>query len=986
MKNSEIENTLKFVEPFKFLNLKDLKKLSSVCKFKKFEIGERLNSFDEIPYFCAFVLSGELRLLTKIKSEIPFTLEIFEGGNLCGWSSGFRGIKGFSLSAKKVSSVILIPISKLLDLLVHQKVIEYFSITSIEEWYSILKKEINAPENYLIDLSKDFQKSFFDKLIYIEKGQKLPVGRWYLTNFDPKNQIENTIYDNESLIDNDFPNKKRFLKQVDEIFQYKKEYDNNFLKENNKKLRINKEVSFVDDELSNFKDELKAKEDLEDILGMSNKREEFPSFTGEGIIQEIVAIVRMLSRFYDMPFRKDNLNSLLKSKFINKKYVNQQELSAILEFQGFDVSISELSNQQILRINPPAVVINEKQFLLVWKINNKRIVLNDVKKGRLEIPIDEFDKNYQSINNIVLNITKSNTSPSKRFGIYWFLPEINKHKKIFIQVFITSFFVQLLQLFNPLLIQQIIDAVISQGNLQSLNIYGLLLIVFALSEAILGSLRTFLFNDTTNRIDISLGKKIVNHMFRLPLSYFSNRPIGEVSSRVNELNKIRNFLTNKALTTVLDSVFSVIYISVMFIYSVKLTIISLAVIPFFVFLTIGISPILKSQIRKQAKASSKVQSHLVESLGNIETIKSQDLEYQTRLRWEKLYGDQISENFKNTLLNTASNSTSNFLQKISGLITLWFGAGLVLNGNLSLGQLIAFRIIAGYVTQPLLRITSLWQSFQEILISLERLSDIIDNKKESEINGEGLTYLEKINGDIKYRNIFFSFKNNSNYSLKNINFHIKENSSVGIIGKSGCGKSTLVKLISKLYQPSKGDILIDNFPINQLDLYSLRKHIGLVPQESVLFEGTIRDNISISKPNADLEEIRAVAKLACADEFIQFLPHGYNTMVGERGKNLSGGQRQRIAIARTLLIKPKILILDESSSALDIENEKKLISNLLNEKRTTIFITHRIKNLQDCSLILVMDKGSIVEKGTHNELVDMNGRYANLISDQEFKL
>ena len=363
MKNSEIENFLKLVKPFDSLNDQDLKNLANECRVMNLEMGERLNSFDELPVHCALVLSGELRLLAKVKSEIPCTLEIFDNGKLCGWSAGFRGVTGFTLSAKKTSETILIPISKLIDFLVYEPFEEYFSVTTNEEWYTILKNEINAPENLLVDLSKKFQETYFNKLIFIDKNQKLPQGKWYLTNLDQKILNKNLVFDKESIFDDSYPIKKRFVRQVDEIFKYKKKLENNI---SGKKIKISKNYKDKlpeDEKLENYREDLKAKEDLKDILGISNGNEEFPSFKGEGIVQEIEAIVRMLSRFYDMPFRKDNLNSLLKSQFINKKFLNNIELAAVLEFQGFDVISSKCNDQQIMRINTPAIVIIEKNSI-----------------------------------------------------------------------------------------------------------------------------------------------------------------------------------------------------------------------------------------------------------------------------------------------------------------------------------------------------------------------------------------------------------------------------------------------------------------------------------------------------------------------------------------------------------------------------------------------------------------------------------------------
>ena len=565
------------------------------------------------------------------------------------------------------------------------------------------------------------------------------------------------------------------------------------------------------------------------------------------------------------------------------------------------------------------------------------------------------------------------------------MPAIQKHRSALLQVVITSFFVQLLGLFNPLLIQQIIDAVISQGNYSSLNVLGTLLVAMALAQALLGSLRTYLFSDTTNRIDISLGATIIHHLLRLPLGYFAKRPVGEVSSRIAELEKIRSFLTGTALTVLLDAVFSVVYIAVMLLYSVPLTFAALGVLPLFVGLTMGVAPIIRRQLRQQAEANARVQSHLVETLSGMETVKGQGMELPSEWRWEQLYGGQIEAGFRNTITSTAAGSANQFLGQVSGLVVIWFGAMLVLEGNMTLGQLIAFRILSGYVTSPLLRLASLWQNFQETALSLERLSDIVDHREEIEIAGENLPPIPPLQGAIHYEGVNFRFGSSGPLQLLNVNFEIPAGSFVGIVGSSGSGKSTMLKLLTRLFDPLEGTIRIDGYDIAKVDLYSLRTQVGVVPQDSLLFDGTVQANIALTRPDASFEEITGAAQVACAHDFIQALPGGYSSSVGERGSALSGGQRQRMAIARMVLKRPRLLVLDEATSALDVDTEQQVTRNLAEVYRgsTVLFITHRLGSLRHADQILVMHQGSLVEQGTHNELMNLGGRYATLYRQQE---
>jgi ATP-binding cassette subfamily B protein len=583
-----------------------------------------------------------------------------------------------------------------------------------------------------------------------------------------------------------------------------------------------------------------------------------------------------------------------------------------------------------------------------------------------------------------LYLERTPSSPKNRFGFSWFFPAIKKHKVTLLQVVVASFFVQLLALFNPLLIQQIIDAVINQGNISSLNVLGTLLIAMALAQGLLSSLRTYLFSDTSNRIDLSLGGKIINHLLRLPSAYFSKRTVGETSSRISELEKIREFLTGTALTLVLDVVFSIIYIAVMMIYSIQLTFVALAVIPFFVLITLSVSPIIRRQIREKNIANANLQSHMVETISSVDTIKGQGIEIPSEWKWGQLYGKQMKAGFRNTLTKSISGSASNFLSQLSGLLVIWAGAVLVLQGKLTIGQLIAFRILSGYVTGPILRLTTMSQNFQETALSLERISDIIDNPQEIEIIGKDLPPMPPIDGKVSFENINFKFSDRSKLILKNINFQIPSGSFVGVVGESGSGKSTLLKLINQILIPTNGIIRIDDFDISKVNLYSYRSQIGVVPQDSILFKGTVQQNIALAKPEADFDEISKAAKLADAHDFIQKLTSGYSTEVGERGANLSGGQRQRIAMARMFLQSPKLLLLDEATSSLDIKSEKKILKNLLNisDKKTVIFISHRLNNFIEADQIFYLYNGTIVERGSHKELMSLSGRYKVLFDER----
>ena len=575
------------------------------------------------------------------------------------------------------------------------------------------------------------------------------------------------------------------------------------------------------------------------------------------------------------------------------------------------------------------------------------------------------------------------TSPTRRFGFQWFLPLVMQQKGILGQVLIASIVIQLLGVANPLLVQQVIDNVIINANAGAMSTFGTLMITFALLEGILTILRTYLLIGTTNRMDLHLGVEIVRHLLHLPLSFFEQRPVGELSSRLLELENIRQFMTDTAITTVMDVVFSVFYIAVMLMYSVKLTLCVLASVPIIIVSMLIMSMIQQKLIRVKAEQGAKVQGYMVEVLGGIASVKSQHMESLVEATWRDRYVQYLSSGFTTSTVNTIFYSYSQFLNTLSSLLVLWVGAEVVVQGELSLGGLIAFRILTGYVTGPLLRLARLWQRFQETSLSMELLADIADSPMEAELTPSQATLqLPAIDGQVNYRAVSFGFKPEQ-LQLTQIDLEIAPGTFVGIVGQSGSGKSTLMKLLPRLYVPQAGTITIDGYDINKIDLNSLRSQVGIVSQDAVLFQGTIRDNIALFVDLPD-EAVIAAAKVAEAHDFIMQLPDGYGTQIGERGAALSGGQRQRIAIARVVIRNPRLLIFDEATSALDYETERKVCENLMQQfqGRTCFFITHRLNTIARADWILFMQSGLITEQGTHTDLMARRQLYYCLYSQQ----
>lgn len=697
-----------------------------------------------------------------------------------------------------------------------------------------------------------------------------------------------------------------------------------------------------------------------------------------------LACFQMMSRLMGLPYRRDSIEKVLQDAERRGHSPSLQLCGQLACNLGLHVMSTKVPLIVANRLQTPCLVPWGTAFALITASNAAGINVASPADGWVELNPKQIAERFPDGLDLLL-FDRMVSTPDSRFGMSWFWPAIKQNRGVLLQVLAASFVVQLFTLANPLLIQVIIDKVISQRSLDTLQVLGIALVVVSLLEGVIGSLRTFLFAETTNRIDLRLGAEVIDHLLRLPLGYFDRRPVGELASRIAELEKIRNFLTGQALTTVLDAAFSVIYIIVMALYSWVLTIVALLVVPIQVFITFVGAPLFRRQFRQAAEANASTQSHLIEVLSGIQTVKAQNVEMVSRWTWQERYSRYMALTFQKTITGTAVNETSQWLQKISQLMVLWVGATLVLDGQLTLGQLIAFRIISGYVTQPLLRLTTIWQNIQELRISFERLADVVDTPQESNEADKRKIPLPPVVGKVNFEDLNFSFSPGTPPVLRNINLTVAAGTFVGVVGQSGSGKSTLMKLLPRLYSPQQGRILIDGYDIDKVELYSLRRQIGIVPQDPLLFSGTISENIALTDPEATSDSIVAAAKIAAAHDFIMELPSGYSSPVGERGAGLSGGQRQRIAIARTLLSNPRLLVMDEATSALDYETERQVCENLRNilTNSTVFFITHRLSTIRSADLIVMLDRGALVESGTHDELMQRRGRYYALYRQQE---
>jgi ATP-binding cassette, subfamily B, bacterial HlyB/CyaB len=702
--------------------------------------------------------------------------------------------------------------------------------------------------------------------------------------------------------------------------------------------------------------------------------------TPEQVDTGLVCLV-MLSRLHGMPADPGQLKHHYGQ---SDNHFAESEILRGAKSIGLKARAISSSQDRLAKTQLPAIAQhNDGHYFILAQINDDKILVQDpLNDGPESLSIEEFQQRW---NGQLILITKRAgiIADIKKFDFSWFIPAILKYKKLLLEVLLASFFIQIFALITPLFFQVVIDKVLVHRGLTTLDVLAFGLLVVSLFDVILNALRTYVFSHTTSRIDVTLGADLFRHLLRLPLSYFEARRVGNIVARVRELDSIRNFITGSALTLVIDLFFTVVFFAVMYLYSPTLTYVVLASIPFYVILAIIITPILRARLNEKFNRGAENQSFLVESVNGFETIKTSAVEPQSQRQWEEQLAGYVKSSFKATNLSNIAGQVASFINKVTVLLILWVGARLVINGELTVGQLVAFNMLAGRVSAPILRLVQLWNEFQQAGISVERLGDILNAQPEPAYS-PGRASLPELEGRVTFEGVTFRYRPDGPEILRNVSLHVPAGKVIGVVGRSGSGKSTLTKLIQRLYVPQSGRVLVDGVDLAMVDTVWLRRNIGVVLQENFLFNRSVRENIALSDPAIPMERVVQAAKMAGAHEFILELPEGYDNEVGEHGCNLSGGQRQRIAIARALITNPKILIFDEATSALDYESEHIIHQNMryICKGRTVFIIAHRLSAVREADHIIVVDKGQIVEGGTHSELMDLQGYYSKLYSHQ----
>ena len=732
-----IQDLLAALSPFDTLPPTALAELSWSMQPLRYHVGQPILRRETLPHQAAIIIEGQARLLGyDPRTQAPITLSLLKKGDIIGAAGLVRGVPCETAIASTEVTCLTLPNRQFFELLKDNidLAVQFRDRCSLIEAFDLLANVFKEQAQDLGNLKQLAQRASEHAIVrYLPPGEtplsELDTDRlWIVSAGDVRNQAIGSCLSMAIAADsvevlgaNDArlvgierelglpPVRVRPIEGASTVGRVSLDLE---------------EIPYASPT-----DGYRPIQDNEGDLNSSvvrASRTNYPHVKGKGAIDATLACFQMLAQHFNMPFRRDIIRRILTNQLSRTEKFSLPLCGAVAEMMGLKTQLVKAPAAALGRIQTPALIAWQEDFAVLYEATERERVLGVPETGIIHRSLLDFQDSWGEEGEILL-LESTKDTPQKRFGLQWFLPSLRRYRVVLLEVFLASFFVQLFGLANPLMIQVIIDRVIVQNSIDTLQVLGIFLVIVAIFEAVLSSLRTYLFVDTTNRIDMALGSEIIDHLLRLPLNYFDKRPVGELSSRVNELENIRQFLTGTALTVVLDAVFSVVYIVVMLFYSWQLTLVALLTIPLFVLLTLVVSPIVRRQLRVKAEHNARTQSFLVEALSGIQTVKAQNIELRSRWQWQDRYARYVSAGFKTVLTSTTAGSASNFLNKLSALLVLWFGAYLVLQGDLTLGQLIAFRIISGYVTAPLLRLAQIWQNFQETALSLERLSDIIDH-------------------------------------------------------------------------------------------------------------------------------------------------------------------------------------------------------------------------------------------------------------------
>lgn len=965
--------------------------LRSHLQWLKYHTGQPLLQCDQLPHQVFFIAEGSVRLVATDPVTGPFTLARLGPGDSLGWCGLVRGIPSETALAMEPTLVGALPAKEFLKVLradpALQKACSQVDRSELAQlllgWLATQPQRFNDSQGLLHLLwQPDYLKILNSS--DINSQCLLPSDFLWLPS------VPYSIPVNEIVSWSGASNNQNFrllgirrLILNPALTERCISFDSSLISSNSLPSTKSNIWNIAIDASP-----LPNPEDLPD-LGFSSSQLRLPPLREivDGPLASAMVCLQRLATRYKFPFPRDTVEQVLSDCDSRLAGITLLHLGQLLESLGLEVRPLFSPGNFLHRIEPPALMRLENHFVLVEEVSSKGLLIADPQRGLIQVPLSEARLLWRDGVDLILVRfieTASDDKGNVQFDLAWFWSALSCYRPQMLLLLLTGFVVKLLELIFPLAVLQIIDVVVGSRNLSLLLPIGIVMAIAILVMAVLGILRQLLLSDLSDRIDTRLGSQIVGHLFRLPLKFFDRRTVGDLSSRLFDLQRVRRFLTDTAIGSVLDLIFMPILAIVLFFLQPILAFIVIAQVPLLIAIDRLTRPALKRLVTRRNRLWSRAQGFLVEVLTGIRTVKSQNFSTQARWQWLDRYHQYTGEDYKFTQLNVSSKEINSAIVNGFRVVLIMVAAWLAVSGASSVGSIFAVYILSSGITGPLLNLSNLSTQYREAKAAMDALADVLGQPPEESISSSSMLPLGSIKGDIAFERVGFSYVLGGRSQLEDFSLNISPGQFVGLVGSSGSGKSTVVQLLIGLYLPQSGRIFVDGVDISKVQLGSLRRQVGFVPQESILFDGTVLDNLRLNMPDAPYEAIVDATNVACAHDFIMQLPDGYNTRVGERGGALSGGQKQRIAIARMVLQNPRIVVLDEATSALDPTTEFLMLSNLRRRfaANTFLVVTHRVSTLKQSDRILLMDQGIILEDGKWNDLMDRSGAFFTLATQQ----
>jgi ATP-binding cassette subfamily B protein len=989
-------------EPFDRLAQAELLELAAAMDRRRYRIGQTVLREDVLPEGLLFILSGRLRMLAASPGGGggSVTIDRLGAGSLAGWPGLVRGRPCEHLRASTEVEALQLPAAALLDCLVrHPQLAAWFhGQLSAGELHQLLRSLSNLDPQVAPLLEQWSSSELEVELISLPMGKTPgnddlnPAKRWMISSGGPLAQpwsagVGAGEPDSEAFV----PWLRLIGLPLAQAAPVPAE------------LSPKPDVALVPQEgeatAALATTEGLPPPTLADSAGSYSLSPEppaspaVPSGGKPGVLSlpratgprgVPLALSMALARYFGLPLNRDGVLDFIDGTLRRQPRLNLMNAGQLFDYLGLRVIFTHIPTDRLARVPCPAILEQHGQLVLLDGVDpDGRVRVLEPELGPLRVPLEDLELASDGMLPMLL-VERKPDSKVAHFGWGWFMPYLRPHRRELVEVLAASLVVNVLALATPLGMQVLIDQVARNQNVGALISVSALLLLSSVATAVVRTLRSFVFTQVTNRVDQESKASILDHMVRLPQGFFDSRPVGQVTYYFSMLDRLREFLIGQSLTTIVDFLFSILYIFILLAINPLLTLITLSTIPLMVILAILGNPIFEDQIKRSLNEAVSTYSYLTEAITGIQTIKSQNAELKTRWEFSNRYARYVGEDFKLRITSESLANIANFLSDLNSLLVIGFGIWLVMQNQITIGGFIAFRIISGYITRPMVQLAQTWQQFRVNTRQLQMVGDVVDRVPEQTEEEATNLPMPPIRGDVRLDEVTFRFTEQSPLVLHGISLEIPAGSFVGMVGGSGSGKSTVLKLLPRFYRPLSGKVLIDGFDVSKVELYSLRRQVGVVPQDSLLFDGTIRENLMLVKPDASADELIRAAKIACAHDFIMDMPQGYNSSVGERGAGLSGGQRQRLALARAVLQNPRMLILDEATSALDARTERQVCINLFEafRGRTVFFITHRLTTVRPADVIVLMDRGAVMEVGSHGALMQHRGWYYALYQSQ----